>query len=1334
MKKLITTALFLFVFLNLIKAQPYYFRHYQVEQGLSYNSVFSIVQDSKGFLWFGTKDGLNRFDGYSFKVFRSKPGDTTSLRNNVIRAIFEDAKKQLWVGTSNGLYCYNDTTQQFKLVPITINKGVWDMKSHGNGEICFIADRKLYKYNKSKGAFQEFSKHQDFEATATTFSKDGTLWVSSPDGLLRKYNKANDTFTSFNVFKDSAPVISHWIDKIYATESNSILIATSHQGVKLFDLATLSYKDILTFNKDKTSIYAKNFIHNEGDEYWVATESGVFVCNIKTGKYTNLRKNPNDPYAISDNAVYTFAKDKEGGIWVGTYFGGVNYYPKPFTFFDKFFPQNNKRSLSGNAIREICNDKYGNLWVGTEDVGVNKISSNGDFSAYIPDGSKTSIAHTNIHGLKAIGDELWIGTYEQGLDILDIKSGQVIRHYDKSNQPNALKSNFVDCIYQTRSGEILVGTSYGLHRYNKATRDFSLITQVPHDFHYTAITEDDNGTIWTATIGGGLLYFNAKTNRQGIYKNDPKNENSLSDNFVNGVFISANKMLWITTENGLNQFNPSDKTFKRYGTKDGFPSDVFYKTEEDKAGNLWISSSKGLISYNPASKKIRIYTTANGLLSDQFNYNSSFQDAAGQIYFGSVNGLVSFNPAKFKQNTIIPQVYITGFQVFNQELLINTEGSPLKKSISYTDKIKLKYDQSTFSIDFAALAYTDHETAEYAYKLEGVDKDFTYLKKNRRVFYTKLSPGNYTFLVKGANSSGVWNETPRKLIIEISPPFWLSGWAYFLYLILSIATVYALVLYTNNKIKLRNKRRIEQLENQKEKEIYEAKIEFFTQITHEIRTPLTLIKGPLETVIKKYAPAPEVLNYLLTMEKNADRLLHLTNQLLDFRKIESREYSLNLMKSNISEILREHYLRFKNAAEEKQIYFQLNLPQTEFYSNADEEALNKILSNLLSNAIKYSEKRVEVLLLNPEPNTNQYTITVKNDGFLIPQEMRERIFESFVRLKETSNQIGTGIGLALARSLSILHGGTLTFHADENDMNVFELNLPFYPSTPTFTEKPVQQEVITIPIQQEQDFETENITKEGRPLILLVDDNADILQFIAKELGDTYNCITASNGQVALDMLKDNAVQLIVSDVMMPVMDGYELCRQVKTNLDYSHIPLILLTAKSAFQSKIEGLEIGADAYIEKPFSPQHLQVQIQNLLFNRNQLKDYFVRSPLIHIKSIAHTKPDEILLEKLNDFIVKNIANRDLDVDKLAETLNMSRATFYRKIKSVSNLSPNELINITRLKKAAELLVETNYKIQQIADLTGFTSQSQLGRAFTKQFGVTPSEYANNFFRKNE
>jgi DNA-binding response OmpR family regulator len=464
------------------------------------------------------------------------------------------------------------------------------------------------------------------------------------------------------------------------------------------------------------------------------------------------------------------------------------------------------------------------------------------------------------------------------------------------------------------------------------------------------------------------------------------------------------------------------------------------------------------------------------------------------------------------------------------------------------------------------------------------------------------------------------------------------------------------------------------------------------------------------------------------MEKNADRLLDLTNQLLDFRKIESKEYSLNLMQNNISEILREHYLRFKNAAEDKQILFQLNLPQTDFYSKADAEALNKILSNLLSNAIKYAEKRVDVVFEVPEQEGSQYVITVKNDGYLIPEEMRERIFESFVRLKETSNQIGTGIGLALARSLSQLHGGTLAFLADESNMNVFELKLPYYPSNEVIDEKSVQQGIIASPVCEEEITEIEKTTEEGKPLILLVDDNADILQFIAKELSSSYNCITASNGQIALDMLKENAVQLIVSDVMMPVMDGYELCRQIKTNLDYSHIPLILLTAKSAFQSKIEGLEVGADAYIEKPFSPQHLQVQIQNLLFNRNQLKDYFVRSPLIHIKSIAHTKPDEILLEKLNDFILKNIANRDLDVDKLAETLNMSRATFYRKIKSISNLSPNELINITRLKKAAELLVETNYKIQQIADLTGFTSQSQLGRAFTKQFGVTPSEYAQN------
>ncbi len=653
--------------------------------------------------------------------------------------------------------------------------------------------------------------------------------------------------------------------------------------------------------------------------------------------------------------------------------------------------------------------------------------------------------------------------------------------------------------------------------------------------------------------------------------------------------------------------------------------------------------------------------------------------------------------------------------------------SPLTQSITFTDKIKLNYDQSTFSIDFAALVYTDYETAEYAYKLDGVDKDFTHLKKNRKVFYTKLSPGTYTFLVKAANSSGIWNEEPRKLIIQITPPFWLSIWAYLIYGLLFLGLMYLITVYINRKISLKNKRRLEQLENQKEKEIYEAKIEFFTQITHEIRTPLTLIKGPIETVIKRYESQPEVLDYLYTMEKNADRLLDLTNQLLDFRKIESREYQLNYLRTDVSGLLDENFQRFRNAVEEKRLDYQLRLPESSYYSVIDPEALNKILSNLLSNAVKYAKS---LILVSFEVADGDLKIIISNDGYLIPDEMKERIFESFVRLDVTSSEVGTGIGLALARSLAVLHGGTLKVES-KSKMNVFVLSLPI-----------VEGQDIALPANNVADLasivqpveEQADMLVQERANILLVDDNADILDYLSKELGRFYDCSTAGNGLIALEMMKNKSPQLVVSDVMMPLMDGFELCRNIKTDLSISHIPIILLTAKNTAQSRIEGLETGADAYMEKPFSPEHLLAQIQSLLNNRNKLREYFASSPLVHLKSIAHSRPDEILLEKINAFILKNLGDKDLDVGQLADTMNMSRATFYRKLKSVSNLSPNELINITRLKKAAELLLSTDYKIQHIATLTGFASQAQFGRSFTRQFGITPSGYAQRERHKEE
>lgn len=1331
MKRLAIVFIFQFAFTLFVKAQPYHFRHYQVEQGLSYSSVFCILQDTKGFLWFGTKNGLNRFDGYNFKIFRNDAADRKSIGNNVIRSIAEDTRGRLWIGTSSGLFQYRDTTEVFDPVGGTANRSVWNVQSDGKGSVVFIANFVIYRYDQDKKKIHALSDRQDFDATSLCFDKKGGLWASSRSGKLMRYDQSNNTFVGFDVFANSPKVSSYWIDRIYATQSNSILIGTSHQGVKLFDINDLSYKDILSRNLDQTSIFVKNFLHYKEDEYWIATESGIFIYNLGTGKYTNLKKSFSDPYAISDNAVYALAKDREGGMWVGTYFGGVDYYPNPFTSFDKFFSQGSgkSKSLSGDAVREICKDQYGNLWIGTEDAGLNKLpAGQTQVVTYAPDGSSAHISHTNIHALMAMKNELWVGTFEQGLDVLDIPTGKVIRHYNGGSQAGALGSNFIECLYRTRSGQILVGTASGLYRYNPSSDDFSLEKNIPSNLFVVNISEDESGTIWVGGIRQGLFFYNPATGKKGVYKHDTTVSSSLSNDFINHIFISADQTHWVATEYGLNKLDVKKGIFKRYGVKDGFPSDIFYRIEEDRQHNLWISTAKGLSCFNPNTGQVRTYTKANGLLNDQFNYNSSFRDESGELYFGSVNGLIAFNPAEFKKNTVVPAVQITGFQVFNQDLKINAHGSPLNQSITFTEELKLAYDQSTFSIDFAALVYTDYETAEYAYKLEGVDQDFTYLKENRRVFYTKLSPGTYTFLIKAANSSGVWNEIPKKLVIRISPPFWLSIWAYIVYILVFTAGFYVLILYFYRKVKQRNKRKLEQLKNQKERELYEAKIEFFTQITHEIRTPLTLIKGPIETILKNYQSEPELLNYLHTMERNADRLLHLTNQLLDFRKIESREYPIYYIRTNISALVKENFERFKTAMEEKQLKYHLQIQEDEFFAVSDPEALTKILSNLLSNAIKYAKNEISVSLIVAG---EAYEVVVSNDGYLIPDEMKERIFESFVRLEATSSEVGTGIGLALARSLAILHGGSLNVDSDDQ-LNVFVLRLPLNQTTdveqqtePPFIEN-IDQEFIS--------EEPANASKEEKPTLLLVDDNKDIVDYLAKELGNYYYCISASNGQQALMLLKEQTVQLVLSDVMMPLMDGFELCRMIKTDVTISHIPVILLTAKNTSQSRVEGLETGADAYMEKPFSPEHLLAQIQSLLNNRNKLRDYFASSPLVHLKSIAHSKPDEILLEKLNAYIVENLSDKNLDVEQLADTMNMSRATFYRKVKSVSNLSPNELINITRLKKAAELLLTTDYKIQHIADLTGFASQAQFGRSFTKQFGITPSGYAQRERHKEE
>ena len=1306
--------LFLFLFLfsiNYIHAQEYYFKHFQVEEGLSNNTVLTSMQDDDGFMWFGTKDGLNRFDGYHFKTYRSQSDPLHSLGSNYIQSL-HPYKGIIWVGTDKGLYQYNKKTDQFTVLNEAINDRINDINHDKKGNIWFISGNILYKYAPAKKETKTFNPSKYFITTSITRDENGEIWASS---LNKIYHYSEESLSFENItLNPPANKANFRITVIYVLDKNNIVIGTQDDGVFVYNIKNKT-TTALEFSI-KEPVYVRQFKKRGNEELWIASESGVYVYDLKTKKSVNLKKNYNDPYALSDNAAYSITIDKENGIWIGTYFGGINYHQKQYTQFKKYFPQKGQNSISGSAVREIHKDDYGDIWIGTEDAGLNRFNPKTQiFTSYLPNGSKNSVSYYNIHALMPRKNKIWIGTFEHGLDVLDRNSGTVVKHYSSNDPSTGLRSNFIFSFYKTKNDGLIVITTLGLYLYNEQNDNFDILRSFPETIHYTTYKEDIDGNCWAGSYRDGLFYYDPKTKKKEVFIYDYKNPKGISNNSINYIFEDSSKNLWFATENGLNLFEKKTRTFKKFTTKDGFPSNVVYSILEDDAKNLWLTTSKGLVKFSPNHKTIKIYTTANGLLSDQFNYASAFKDTNGDMYFGNLNGMISFNPKNFTKNKYTPSIFITNLQINNKDISVNGNDSPIKQSISHIDELELSNNQSSFNLEFASLNYTAPQLTEYWYKLENVNTDWVYLERNNKVFFTELAPGNYVFKVKSLNSFGVWSKEVA-LKITILPPFWASSYAYFFYFLLICGSFYYIIRYSQNLTQIKNNRKIKHLNDEKEKEIYHAKIDFFTNVAHEIRTPLTLIKGPLEKLLVMEHQSPEVPQNLSIMKKNTSRLLKLVNELLDFRKSEIGGLKLTFVEANISSIVRNLHLRFSQLIEERGIEFELELGEKDIFAFVDKEAFKKILSNLISNAIKYSKDKVLITLFRDD---KKLTLVVKNDGDLIPFHMKDKIFEPFFRVDNMDSTSGTGIGLSLAHSLAQLHNGTLQLIGDPK-LNIFELIVPLH-----------QEEEFMLYTASEKESnlaETEKAqteTKFEKSQILIVEDNLDLLNFITAELASTYTILKADNGENALRIIHNENIQLVISDVSMPVMDGITLCKEIKTNLETSHIPVILLTAKNSLKSQIDGLEVGADAYIAKPFSMDYLKVQANNLIENRKQIMNYYASSPLSHIKSIAHNKTDEKFLKKLDEEILKNITDPDLSVESLAEIMNMSRSTLYRKIKDISNLSPNELINVVRLKRAAELLLNENYKMYEIAEMVGYKSQTSFGRNFQKHFTMSPSEY---------
>ena len=1304
--------------------EHYYFKNLSIRNGLSQNTVNAILQDRKGFMWLGTKDGLNRYDGLSFRKFKHDAANPRSIGNSFITSLYEDFNGNIWVGTDAGVYIYYPEKEAFEefdcqsLEKTRIERSVSMIAGDKQGRVWIAVEAQgMFCYDARQKLLRNYPLSEiSSNIKCFTFDSGGTLWLGFyGDGLY--YSK--DNLATVHPYGSPEGGKREFeggvITKIVQGNYNCLYIGSVKEGVSELNLTSGQVRNLLAIDESGESIFCRDLLPYSDNELWIGTESGIYIYNLRTAQFIHLRASLYDSYSLSDNAIYALYKDREEGLWIGSYFGGVDYYPRQYTYFAKYYPKNIANSLHGKRVREFCRADDGTLWIGTEDGGLNHFNpKTKEFHFFEP-----SAGFTNIHGLCMDGSHLWVGTFSKGLRVIDTRTGVILRTYTEGHTSHSLNDNSIFSICRTSAGEIYLGTLFGLLRYNRTQDNFDRIPELNGKFVYD-IKEDSYGNLWLATYANGAYCYDVSARRWKNYVFDAEDEKSLPYDKVLSVFEDSYRQIWLTTQGGgFCLFHPDTETFTRYGLKDGLPNDVVYQIVEDDDRFLWLTTNNGLVRFDPKTMEMKVFSTANGLPTNQFNYRSGFKDEAGNIYLGSINGFVAFDPRTFAENRQVPAVAITDFLLFNKEVPVGETDSPLKSSITFSDKVVLTADQNSFSFRIAALSYQAPRMNKLMYKLEGFDEGWLTIGESPLVTYSNLGYGDYVFKVKASNSDGVWNEQETSLHLSILPPFYLSGWAYCFYVLFFMGCLVCVIFYFKRRNYRKQHRQMEMLEQEKEREVYHAKIDFFTNVAHEIRTPLTLIKGPLENIILKKEVDSETKEDLYIMKQNTERLLNLTNQLLDFRKTETRGFRLNFTECDVVAVLRETYLRFTSLAKQKGLDFILELPQECFMADVNQEALTKIISNLLNNGVKYASTYLRISL---ETDEKVFHIRTFNDGEMIPDTMKEEIFKPFVRLdKEDEVTTGTGIGLALSRSLAELHQGSLMMEKGE-EVNCFCLTLPVnQDSTITLSAENVSQvEENSCGWEQE-----ETDTKEKKPMILVVEDNPDMLAFVRKQLTTEYSVLTAMNGIEALAVLDNHYVNLVVSDVMMPQMDGFELCKTIKSDLSYSHIPVVLLTAKTNIQSKIEGLELGADAYIEKPFSVEYLLANISSLIHNREKLRQTFAKSPFVAANTMALTKADEEFIWKLNDIIQANLHNPEFSMEDMADALKMSRSSFYRKIKGVLDLSPNEYLRLERLKQAAQLLKEGKSRVNEICYTVGFNSPSYFSKCFLKQFGVLPKDF---------
>lgn len=1291
------------------------FTHYTTENGLPSNNIRDIIQDSDGFMWFATDGGLVRLDGSSCKVFVPRREDGNS---DFFMMSLCNTPEGLLVGSDHCLYRFDSLHEKLEEMKLQYAPHVKERISGMIDDICTDSTGDIWVAVDERGVFRISSEgvvigHQAFPETSNYI---GMLYVdpsdivwglsTNSDKVIYKYDRATSSFEKFQITVKGSPVIFSAM-AMTCDSYGDYWLGTWESGIIRFDGRTGEGEWILDAGKADKVWHIHSLTEYSPTMLLVGSDSGLALVERNTGEFKVYDSDELNQQSLTDRFIYPITKDSDGGFWIGTYYRGVNYLRPDFRRFQRWYHSRFANSVCGNVISRFCEDNSGNIWIGSADGGLCRYNPvTGAFTQFpLVDRNQNE----NVNALQIDGNRLWVGTYTQGAGILDIKTGKWQRipvgddYYYSSY-----------AILKDSKGRIWMASTGTLTKFNPDKHIFEKTGNF--GAWIIDIDEDKDGSLWLSTMGNGLFKVDPETGTQVNFSVSSE-PGSLPHNHISGVTVGEDGEVYVATIYGVYRYLPDSSSFEEV-TK-GLQN-VSAQSVQQTGSELWISTLSGLLHIKGDGES-RMFTYADGLSDNQFLPGASMKASDGKIYYGTVHGFCRVDPMAARNRAEAPRLTFTRLEIVNNPIEVGD--SHLPESLNNIEELLLTHADHTFTIYFSALNYSNPEGNIYKYRLEGFDKSWHTTGKENRATYSNLPPGSYTLWVKGANSDGIWNDEGISLKIVVKPAWYATALMKVLYVLIGAALLLLGVRYVLWRLERNHKTELDRISSNKEKEMFRSKLSFFTVVAHEIRTPVSLIIGPLEKILNSSENfSSAVKDDLFMIDRNARRLLSLVNQLLDYKKVEDNALPVGFRKESVTPLLENVTDRFRPSLEHKGIKLEVEVPDESVTADIDPEAFTKLVSNLLNNARKFTKDEIKVEY-HADAVSDMLVLKVEDNGIGIGKENRDKIFKPFFQVLDNVNDAkgGTGLGLSIVKSVVDAHGGKIEVDSIPGKGSKFIVYLPLHQKNVMPAESTADTDIETDEI-----FDAPGSEESGKPTLLVVDDNEEMVSFIASSFERHYEIVTASNGKEALEKLAKNKVSMIICDWMMPVMDGVELLKKVRENEAYSHIPFVMLTAKTDNVSKIETMRQGADLYIEKPFSTGYLEACIASLLDMRALLKKKFSESPLEPITTLAVTDLDNEFLSKIQNLIEENFSNPDLTVDFLADHLGISRSGFYTKIKTLVDVTPKELIQITRLKKAAALLCEGKYRINEISYMVGFNSSSYFSKCFHKQFGMTPGEFS--------